>query len=304
MHEEVVIMQSEKRQIFIITGSSGSGKSSVLNSLEDLGFYCVDNPPVPLLSTFLDFIFKANTSLFKSQPLRNVALGIDARGGTFLENFMNELDKVKSKKDWNCNVKVVFLDAQDETIIKRFQETRRAHPIAKGMSICCAIKKERELLHPIRELADEIHFTDKSNIHELRNWVRKTFAGSLVQELTVNVISFGFKYGVPVESNLVYDLRFLPNPYFIPHLKKLNGKDPEIQDYLFNKETVITYWDKLQGFLKYLLKCYCEEGRFFVNVSIGCTGGKHRSVAFVEKLCQQKWKNIKFLAHHRDVGKE
>ena len=299
-----LVEKSRKRKIFIITGLSGAGRSSVLDSLEDLGFYCIDNPPVPLLSTFLDFIFRANTSLFKSQPLTKVALGIDARGGSFFEDLINELDKIKNKKGWDCEVKVIFLDAQDSTIVKRFQETRRAHPIAQGISIGSAIKKERELLSQIKNIADEIHFTDQSNIHELRRWVRKTFAGGLKQELVVNLISFGFKYGVPTESNLVYDLRFLPNPYFVMHLKKLNGKDRQIQDYLFSKESVNVYWEKLQDFLKYLLNCYCEEGRFSANVSIGCTGGKHRSVAFVERLAKQRWENIKFLAYHRDVGRE
>jgi len=282
----------QERQILVVTGLSGAGKSSVMRSLEDIGFYCVDNLPVPLLSTFLDFVFQAHTNLLK------VALGIDVRGGAFLDDFMVEIKKLKK------HVKIIFLNAQDITIVKRFQETRRTHPLAQGISLTKAIEKERKMLNPIKKMADQIHYTDQSNIHELRRWVSETCAGGFVQEVVVNVISFGFKYGVPAESNLVYDLRFLPNPFFVPELKRLDGRNRLVQDYLFGRDEVRRYWHKLEDFLHYLLQSYYEEGRFFANVSIGCTGGKHRSVTFVEKLCKQQWRNIKFLAHHRDVDKE
>lgn len=292
--------QKSLHQVLIITGLSGAGKKSVMQSLEDQGFYCVDNLPIPLLSTFLDFIFKTN----KGSRVVRVALGIDVRGGKFLKDFMHELEAIKSNSNETFVVKVIFLSAQDQTIMKRFQETRRAHPLAEGISIAAAIKKERELLRPIEDIADEIHHTDTSTIHELRRWVWDCFGGGSLQKLSVNVISFGFKYGVPPESNLVYDLRFLPNPYFIPELKALDGRNKLVQEFLFSKGDVLVYWEKLQDFLQYVLKCYHEEGRFFANVSIGCTGGKHRSVSFVEKLCEQKWENIIFLPSHRDLGKE
>lgn len=284
-----------KRQILVVTGVSGSGKSSVLRSLEDLGFYCVDNLPTPLLPTFLTFTLKNPSGLMK------VALGIDARGGN-LRDVSRELEQLKNSDAYD--LKVVFLNADDATIIKRFQETRRAHPLGRGISLNAAIKKERTMLSSIESIADQVHYTDKSNPHELRKWVRDTFAGCSVRELVVNVISFGFKYGVPIESNVVYDLRFLPNPYFVPSLKHLTGKDGAIQDYLFEKDEVKRYWGKLYDFLSYLLQCYYEEGRFFANISIGCTGGKHRSVAFVEKLCAQAWPHMKFVSYHRDIGKE
>lgn len=290
--------KKQRRQILVVTGLSGAGKGSVMRSLEDLGFYCVDNLPIPLLSTFLDFMGKAQTNLVK------LALGVDVRGGTFLKDFVHELEKIKGLGDRDLQIKIVFLNANDGTIVKRFQETRRAHPLARGISLDSAIAKERELLTTIQGLADEVHHTDQSNIHELRRWVSNTFASGSVQELAVNVISFGFKYGVPAESNLVYDLRFLPNPYFVPELKHLDGRDEKIDAYLFSQAEVNRYWDKLEDFLQYLLERYHAEGRFFVNVAIGCTGGKHRSVAFVERLCKQVWPNIKFLSHHRDVGKE
>ena len=288
----------EKKQVLIISGLSGAGKSTVLRSLEDLGFFCVDNLPTPLFSTFLNFVFKTHTGVSK------VALGIDVRGGTFLQGFVEELKLLREISLKGANIKIVFLDSLDETIIKRFQETRRMHPLARDISMCEAIKKERSILEPIKKLSNEIHLTDESTVHDLRRWVIKKFSRGLVQELVVNIISFGFKYGVPIESNIVYDVRFLPNPYFVADLKKLNGQDKAVQNYLFAKEEVRLYWEKLESFLRYTLDCYYREGRFFANVSIGCTGGKHRSVSFVEKLAKQNWDNIKFVANHRDLGKE
>lgn len=286
------------RQIFVVTGMSGSGKSSVLRALEDLGFYCVDNLPIPLLSTFIDFVFKTPTNLLK------VALGIDARGGDLSCDFLAEIEKLKKYCCDRSEIKVIFLSAEEATLIKRFQETRRKHPLSKGLSLVNAIKREREILEPIKSVADEMHHTDSSNPHDLRLWVSKMFSGDLGRRLVVNVISFGFKHGVPAESNLVYDLRFLPNPYFVPALKILDGREKPVQEYLFEKDEVKEYWDRLEDFLRYLLHSYYEEGRFFANVSIGCTGGKHRSVAFVEKLCKKRWANIEFMPHHRDVEKE
>jgi len=292
------IEKEQRREILVVTGLSGSGKSTVMRSLEDLGFYCVDNFPVPLLSTFLDFVFQSQTNLLK------VAMGVDARGGDCSDSFLQEIEKLKKQNYFGSNFKILFLNASDETLVKRFQETRRTHPLAQKISLNRAIKKERALLAPLKKFADQIHNTDQSTIHELRKWVRGTFVKNHSQEVIVNLISFGFKYGVPAQSNLVYDLRFLPNPYFVPGLKILNGRDSEVSKYLFEREEVNIYWDKLVDFLSYLLQQYYEEGRFFANVSVGCTGGKHRSVAFAERLSTQKWPNIKFLVYHRDVGKE
>jgi len=287
----------QNREIFVITGLSGSGKSSVMRSLEDFGFYCVDNLPVPLMSTFVDLIFKSKTNFLK------VALGIDVRGG-LLEDFMSEIDSLKHRLDDDSKIKIIFLNASDETLVKRFQETRRTHPLARDISLTSAIKKERELLLPVEKMADEIHFTDRLNIHELRKWVSTLLGESAAKIVTVNLISFGFKYGVPVESNIICDLRFLPNPYFIPQLKRLTGKNEKVQKYLFQTGEVNEYWSKLIDFLNYSLQSYYKEGRFFANVAIGCTGGKHRSVAFVERIAAQRWKNIAFLSCHRDVGRE
>jgi RNase adapter protein RapZ len=297
LHESFETKQ--ERQVVIVTGMSGAGKSNVLHTLEDLGFYCVDNLPIPLISTFLNFAFHAHTNIVK------VALGVDARGGQrFLKGFLAQINKIKGKEYQRANIRIIFLNANTNTILKRFQTTRRNHPLVRGVSMEVAIEKERKLLVPIKELADVVYDTDKLTVHDLRRWVLSTFSKSYRQELVVNLVSFGFKYGVPSESNSVYDLRFLPNPYFVPELRKFNGKTDVIQTYLFNKSEVVDYWDRLRDFLNYSVTKYQEEGRFFATIAIGCTGGKHRSVAFVERLSKENWDSVSFLTHHRDIGKE
>jgi len=287
----------QKRQVLIVTGLSGSGKSHVMRTLEDLGFYCVDNLPIPLISAFLKLAFQAQTNVLK------VALGIDSRGQSFLRGFLAELEKVKKQEHDLCKVRIIFLKASTNTILKRFQETRRKHPLARGISVEQAIEKECELIEPIKDFADVVYDTDSSTVHDLRKWVMATFSNDYRQEIIVNVVSFGFKYGVPAESNLVCDVRFLPNPYFIPELKMFDGRNEKIRNYLFAKDEVTDYWDRLRDFVNYSIKKYYEEGRFFANIAIGCTGGRHRSVAFAERLGNEDWENVKFLIHHRDVEK-
>lgn len=285
-----------KQSVLIVTGLSGAGKTSVMEALEDLDFYCVDNLPLPLLTTFLQLTQK------KPISFHNIALGIDARGEEFLQDFTHEIAKLKTIT--SNNVKVLFLNANEQTLLQRFQETRRKHPLAHGIDVGKAIQKEKKILEPIAETADIILDTDDFNIQELRRWIRQSFSGEKQRHVYANLISFGFKYGVPQEINLLYDLRFLPNPHHILSLKNFTGKQPEITNYLFKQPAVIDYWDRLRDFLSYHLKKYHEEGRFFVTIGIGCTGGKHRSVAFVEQLAKEQWNNVTFLTEHRDIGKE
>lgn len=287
------------KQVLIVTGLSGAGKTTLMSALEDLGFYCVDNLPVPLLSSFLSLVFQANTNLFK------VALGIDARGQKFLSSFIGEMEQLRKNSAQDIALKIIFLNASEDVLVKRFQETRRNHPLVENnLSLLDAIKKEKLLMAPIKHMSDVILDTDVLNVHKLRSWGRKLFSSEKDRKVLVNITSFGFKYGIPLESNLIYDLRFLPNPYFIPDLKPLNGKDKKIQDYLFKIDVVNDYWERLKDFLKYSIEKFYQEGRFFVYVGIGCTGGKHRSVAFTEKLGLEQWDNVKFLVRHRDLGKE
>jgi len=282
------------KRVIIVTGLSGAGKSGVLKGLEDLGFYCVDNLPIPMLSVFLNLAFQTKT--FK------VALGIDVRGEQFFTDFCTEIQKVK--KDPDLNVKIIFLTASTETLIKRFQETRRNHPLAKDIDLIQAIEKEQQILTPIMSMADIKLDTNLFNVHDLRKWVSTLFATDQNRKLIVNLVSFGFKYGIPPESNLLHDLRSLPNPYFIPALKALDGRNTDVQNYLFEQKVVIDFWNKLIDYTKFVVDKFYQEGRFFVTVSIGCTGGRHRSVSFVEKLSQQKWENVKFLVNHRDTIKK
>jgi len=294
-----LVAKKQSRKILIITGCSGAGKTSVMRGLEDIGFYCVDNFPLPLLSTFYHLAFQVQTNLPK------VALGIDARGQQFLSDFILEVDKLRQQKEDDLQFKIIFLNACDGTLVKRFQETRRKHPLAsRGVSLLNAIQKEKEILVPIMGMSEIILDTDEFNIHDLRKWVKNVFSERSQQEVLVNLISFGFKYGVPIESNMVYDLRFLPNPYFVPELKSLDGRMGQVQKFLFENSEVLDYWKRFLSFLRYSIKKSYKEGLFFVNVAIGCTGGKHRSVAFAEKVGQQNWDRVRFLVHHRDLGKE
>ncbi|MBM3886540.1 RNase adapter RapZ [Candidatus Dependentiae bacterium] len=284
--------------ILIVTGLSGAGKTSVMRTLEDSGFYCVDNLPVPLIFTFLNLVLQTRPHTCK------VALGIDARGQQYLQYFLEEVAKLKKAEPFH-QLKIMFLKASEETLIKRFQETRRNHPLVdENTDLINAIKEEFQLLEPIMHIADITLDTDIFNVHELRNWVRQSFATQHQRKMLVNLVSFGFKYGLPADSNLVFDVRFLPNPYFIPELKSLTGKDAEIQEFVFSKPETATYWQLLLHFITITLEKYYEEGRYFVTIAIGCTGGKHRSVSFIEKLATTPLPNTHVLIQHRDITRE
>lgn len=285
-----------QQRLIIVTGLSGAGKTSVMRSLEDLGYYCVDNLPLPLLPAFLNLAAQTPTTM------RKVAIGIDARSEHFLHEVPSTINRIKNNQ--LSNAKILFLNASTTTLLRRFQETRRRHPLAHGIDIVGAIDKERLLLKPIIDIADIVLDTNNLTIHEIRHWTRTIFSDEEQQTLFVQFISFGFKHGVPQESNIVCDIRFLPNPYFIPELRDKNGKSLIIHDFLFKHQVVNDYWSHLTNFLRYSLQKLYEEGRFFASVAIGCTGGKHRSVAFVEKLNIEQWPHIVSMVHHRDLGKE
>ncbi len=298
--EKTAFTENNKaRQLLIVTGYSGAGKTSVMRALEDLGFYCIDNLPVPMLSELLRLLFKAQNNMIK------VGLGLDVRGKEYFKDLLVEINKLRQLARNNFHFKIIFLESSDRTLVKRYQETRRKHPlVGKGISLITAIQREKELLEPIMGFSDIVLDTDNLNIHELSAWVRDSFSDVIKREILVNVISFGFKYGIPVESNLVFDLRFLPNPYFVPDLKFLSGKDTKVQEFLFGIEEVKSYWERLTEFLWYSIRKSFHEGRFLINVAVGCTGGKHRSVAFAERIGRQHLNNVRFLVHHRDLGKE
>lgn len=280
--------------IYIVTGYSGAGKTIVLRALEDLGYFCIDNLPLNLLPYLTDFLKQPSITNKK------IVLGIDIR----THSSINTL--VEGILSWNKNlsnnkIKILFLNSSTQTLLKRFQETRRKHPLAENRDLSDAIKYEQELLKPIQDIANIFIDTDYLTIHELKNLVRDIFSSEIQPSILVNFISFGFKYGVPEESNFVYDIRSLPNPYFIPELKELNGTDILVQNYLFDQHDTIEYWNRLLEFIKFSIERTYKEGRFFIQIAIGCTGGKHRSVAFVDKLFKIEFEQAKSIAKHRDL---
>ena len=282
--------------IFIITGFSGAGKSSVLRALEDLGFYCVDNLPVSLTTSFFNYI---------QQPDmigKKIALGIDIRAGQDMQQLVNDIVAWRASSGYS--VKIIFLTASSDVLIKRFQETRRKHPLGNVLDLADALEKEKQLLSPLSVNADLLIDTDQFNIHELRTFVGNVFAADGKPRMIVRLMSFGFKYGIPHESNFVYDIRSLPNPYFIPELKILDGTELAIQGYLFSQPVVQEYWQKLNDFFTFSLDKSYQEGRSFIHVGVGCTGGRHRSVAFVQKLAELPLENVQFFVKHRDLHKD
>lgn len=298
IQNELPSQRSEiKRSILFVTGLSGAGKTTVLRALEDLGFYCVDNFPVPLIVIFLGLIFDPKNNIQK------IALGIDVRSQQFLATLINELDQL-NQSEYAEHIKIIFINAQKNTLIKRYSETRRRHPLANSISLEAALNKELELIGPIKERAHIVFDTDNFTIHQLRKWVEEVLNLSEQRKLIVQLMSFGFKYGLPAESNLVFDLRFLPNPYFVPELKPFSGKDKAIQNYLFSQQIVKNYYERLSQFILFSLENFYAEGRFFINIGIGCTGGRHRSVAFVEQLQRIHVPFVSFIVTHRDVERE
>jgi UPF0042 nucleotide-binding protein len=288
--------QLQQSGILIITGYSGAGKSTVLRALEDIGFFCIDNLPITLFNSF----YQLHTS--SSNAHQRIALGIDVRTGHTLESLAQEILYFKEKHQQQ--VTIIFLSSSSRVLMRRFQETRRKHPIGESMSLAQAIAYEKNILKPLKVAADLVLVTDGLSVHQLRNFVRTSFALNATYTMMVNVVSFGFKYGVPTESNFVYDVRSLPNPYFISKLKGLTGKDDAVKNYLFDQALVVEYWDNLSNFVRYSLEQSYQEGRFFIKIAIGCTGGRHRSVAFVEQLAQLPINNVQFLIEHRDINRD
>lgn len=287
--------QGEFPQVVIVTGYSGAGKNTMLHSLEDIGFYCVNNLPGALLESFFESIMKEEISY------ERIALGIDVRGD--ITKVLHKIHRLKTV--WPFSVKIIFLTSSYEILVKRFQETRRKHPLAhQGLDVSDAIQKEQELLRPLSEMADVILETDQFTINQLRQFVIQAFSLESTQQMVVTLTAFGFKYGVPPESNLVFDVRFLPNPYFVPELKNLTGMDLAIQHYLFSQEAVQEYWDRLNSFARYVIEQSLHEGRFSMNIAIGCTGGRHRSVAFAQKFAQQVIPHVSFITRFRDISKD
>lgn len=284
-------------EVMIVTGFSGAGKTVVLRTLEDAGFFCIDNIPSILFSSFFHLMHQHNAR-------QKVAFGIDVRSGHDLQLLAHEIHARKKEENSPWRIKVIFVSALTPELIKRFQETRRAHPLVKAGSLSEAIDYEGRLLEPLRAIADIIIQTDQMTIHQLRSYVRSIITAGGQSCMIVHLMSFGFKYGIPHESSFVYDIRSLPNPYFVEHLKQFDGRDERIQTYLFEQPLVQEYWKRLADFFYFTLETLRKEGRLSAHVSIGCTGGKHRSVAFVEQFMKRGLEGIEFCVKHRDLSRD
>jgi len=281
------------RQLVILTGLSGSGKGSVLNTFEDLGFYCVDNLPVALIPTFSELYDEGG-------EIERAALLVDAREGEQIEKLPGIFRKLSS----DHAATLVFVEASDEALMRRFSETRRPHPLGQNRTVAEGIREERRRMAPVRKLADVIIDTTKFNIHELRQFIIDRFQNPGKRPMLVSVVSFGFRYGIPTDADLVFDVRFLPNPHFIPRLRPFSGKDVRVARYIRSFPQTNEFLRRIESLLGYLIPHYIREGKSYLTVAIGCTGGRHRSVALAEVMrrsLQRKGYASKVV--HRDLEK-
>ncbi len=286
----------ERPRLLVISGLSGSGKSTAANALEDIGYYCVDNLPLPLLRTFLA------DPLAQVGDRRLIAVVTDVRAPGSAETLPELLETIDRRR---FELTVVFLEATEESLLRRYSETRRSHPIGVGeRPVIDGIRREKVLLAALRGLADLILDTSEWSVHDVRREIYREFAEGREASLTVSLVSFGFKHGIPAGSDLVFDVRFLPNPYFIPDLRELSGRDRPVQEFLDAQPDFGELADRLEEFLAFLLPRYQRENRSYVTLAVGCTGGKHRSVALCEdlasRLAPRDW-GVRL--RHRDVDR-
>jgi UPF0042 nucleotide-binding protein len=289
-------LRLSKLRICVITGLSGSGKSTAIRALEDEGFFCLDNLPLALLQVFIELVEKS------SERITNVAIVIDIRAKDFFkgkESLFRELREAGHKVD------ILFLNATDEVLVRRFSETRRRHPAGEGRSVLDGIRFEREHLAGLLQIATSIIDTSEFNVHQLKELVLKLVCGENAPKIfNMHLQSFGYRYGVPLESDIVMDVRFLPNPYFINEFKMQTGLDSGVRDYLLKQKETGAFLERFLGFMEFLIPCYIQEGKSYLTISVGCTGGRHRSVFVIEELRRfLEEKKFAFKVTHRDMGK-
>jgi UPF0042 nucleotide-binding protein len=285
--------KATSKELVIVTGISGSGKASALKAFEDLGYHAVDNLPLELLPDFAALVEK-------SSEFQSAAIVVDVREGQTLDRLPEILKRVKRL----LNTRVVFLDAQDAVLVRRYSETRRPHPLGRKETVERSIVEERQLLDPIRNLADTLIDTSNYNVHELRANIQARFGHEEEESnrLLVSCLSFGFKNGVPLDADMVFDVRFLPNPHFVPEFSKLTGLDPAVAAFVRKFPQTKEFLDRVTKLLLYLLPHYVEEGKSYLTVAFGCTGGQHRSVMMVEEIAAKlKRAGYQVKALHRDT---
>jgi UPF0042 nucleotide-binding protein len=284
----------DARQLVILTGLSGSGKSTVLRAFEDMGFYCVDNLPVDLIPIFAELHGAGEGDFARA------ALLVDAREGVQLEKLPPLLRHLKKDHP----ITLVFIEASEDALLRRYSETRRPHPLGKSHSVRESLRRERALMEPIRKLADVVIDSTQFNVHELRHFVTRRFRNPDTRPMLVSVVSFGFRYGVPSDADLVFDVRFLPNPHFVPRLRPYTGKDPKVRHYIRSFPQTGGFLRRIESLLTYLIPHYIREGKSYLTIAFGCTGGKHRSVMLAESVNQALEKRgYSTKVVHRDIEK-
>jgi len=262
--------------VVVITGLSGAGKSYAIKCFEDMGFFCVDNLPTTLIPTFADLIMRSE------QPIHRVALGVDVREGAYLSRLLDTIRELRAR---GHTVEVLFLEASEEALVRRYHETRRRHPLAGEGNALDGIRAERKTLSDLREVADRILDTSALTVHQLKDRLVELYVAPKARPgLATSLVSFGFKHGVPFDADLVFDVRFLPNPHFVEHLRPLDGRDARVREFILKHEESRELLRRLEDFLGFVLPAYQREGKAYLTVAVGCTGGRHRSVALVEEL--------------------
>ena len=283
----------------VLTGSSGSGKSQAIRALEDLGYFCVDNLPVMLLPMLAELTLRAGSEIARA------AVVVDVREGKLLNEFPGIYKKMKAIR--GLNPVLIFLDAAEPTLVRRFSETRRPHPLAPDRSALEGIREERKAMKAIRDLADHIVDTTEMTVHELRHAFTGVASGRAPgAQLVVTILSFGFKHGIPVDSDLLFDVRFLPNPHFVPELRPHTGRDSKVVKFLHRSKATHEFLDHTLNLLKFLVPQYVREGKSYLTVGIGCTGGRHRSVAIAEALKKglSGIQDARVRVKHRDIAND
>ncbi len=282
-------------RLVVVSGLSGSGKSHVIKFLEDLGYFCIDNLPPPLFSSLVDLCGRSQSGI------RRIAIGADIRERDFLEDFLSEFDRLKEK---GYQVELIFLEARDAILQRRFSETRRPHPHARWGAVIDGIRLEREKLQLFRKRADRVIDTSDYHVHQLKEVItRFYFEQGKEGQLNISLVSFGYRHGIPQDLDLLFDVRFLSNPNFEPALKSLTGQDAPVQEYMMALPEMQTFLEKLYDLLNFLIPLYEKEGKSYLMIGVGCTGGRHRSVAivhFLEKQIQARGCRVR--SAHRDVG--
>jgi UPF0042 nucleotide-binding protein len=260
----------------VITGLSGAGKSYAIKCFEDMGFFCVDNLPTTLIPTFADLVARADAKRGR------VALGVDVREGEYLSHFLEALAELRTR---GHTVEVLFLEAGEEALVRRYRETRRRHPLAPDGNVLDGIRAERKALSTVREVADRIVDTSALTVHQLKDFLVDAYVAPKARPgLAVSLVSFGFKHGVPIDADLVFDVRFLPNPHFVEGLRPLDGRDARVREFVMKHAESRELLHRIADFLGFVLPAYQREGKAYLTIAVGCTGGRHRSVALVEEL--------------------